>query len=71
MRVKIDAGQSGGPSAERRNELRAELDKLRTEQGNSKNSRQQLVNQLKSLNETISRKAGVLLLSDVLYTDLR
>ncbi|KAL5530138.1 BFR1 [Sanghuangporus sanghuang] len=53
---KINAGSSSGPGAERRAELRAELDKIKEEQGKFKNSRGQLMAQLKALNDGIAKK---------------
>ncbi|OCB84828.1 hypothetical protein A7U60_g8048 [Sanghuangporus baumii] len=53
---KINAGSSSGPGAERRAELRTELDKIKEEQGKFKNSRGQLMAQLKALNDGIAKK---------------
>ncbi|KAH8118275.1 hypothetical protein DFH11DRAFT_1686480 [Phellopilus nigrolimitatus] len=57
---KINAGSNAGPGAERRKELRAEMDKIRQNQGNFKNSRGQIITQLKSLNDGIAKKVRVL-----------
>ncbi|KAL5527669.1 hypothetical protein ACEPAG_6470 [Sanghuangporus baumii] len=53
---KLSTGSNSGPGAERRAELRAELDKIKEEQGKFKNSRGQLMAQLKALNEGIAKK---------------
>ncbi|THH11731.1 hypothetical protein EW145_g449 [Phellinidium pouzarii] len=53
---KINAGSNAGPGAERRAQLRAEWDKIRQDQGKFKNSRSQIMTQLKSINEGISKK---------------
>ncbi|KAL5507972.1 BFR1 [Sanghuangporus vaninii] len=56
IQSKLNAGSSSGPGAERRAELRAELDKIKEEQGKFKNSRGQLMAQLKALNDGIAKK---------------
>jgi hypothetical protein len=48
-----------GPHAERRKALRAELDELRNQQANGKNSRGRILDQVKAIQETISKKVAI------------
>lgn len=56
LKDKIALTTKSGPGAERRNELKAELDQLRAQQGDGKTSRDKIVTQLKSINESVAQK---------------
>ncbi|KAI0750848.1 hypothetical protein C8Q80DRAFT_1154282 [Daedaleopsis nitida] len=56
VKEKLGTNQKGGPAAERRNALRAELDSIRGQQSTSKLSRAKTFDQLKALQEGIQKK---------------
>ncbi|KAI5124970.1 hypothetical protein M0805_007396 [Coniferiporia weirii] len=56
VHAEIDSSSNGGSGNERRNELRAELNKISQDQGKFKNSRGQIMGQLKTINEGIAKK---------------
>ncbi|KAM0751038.1 hypothetical protein T439DRAFT_342782 [Meredithblackwellia eburnea MCA 4105] len=56
VRAKIAASSGKGPQAERKQQLRAELDGLRNEQQNKKGGRAKTFEQVKALQEGLSKK---------------
>ena len=55
----INAVSGSGPSGERRSQLRTELDEIRQNQSQSKNSREKIKEQLKSMNENVTKKVCI------------
>ncbi|KAJ7771370.1 hypothetical protein DFH07DRAFT_714082, partial [Mycena maculata] len=56
VRDKISLATKSGPSNDRRNALRAELDSIRGQQANNKTSRSKVQDQVKALNDGIQKK---------------
>ncbi|RDX55655.1 hypothetical protein OH76DRAFT_1428793 [Lentinus brumalis] len=56
VREKIAPNQKGGPGAERRNALRAELDSIRGQQATGKQARGKVIEQLKNIQDGIQKK---------------
>ena len=56
MKEKIALSNKGGPAQERRNELLEELKKIRAEQGNIKQNRAKIFEQLNAMHENIQKK---------------
>ncbi|KAG9015537.1 hypothetical protein FRB94_000142 [Tulasnella sp. JGI-2019a] len=56
VKEKIGLGSKSGPADERRKQLRAEMDEIRAQQGDGKSSREKILNELKSINDSIAQK---------------
>ncbi|KAG8936738.1 hypothetical protein FRC02_012020 [Tulasnella sp. 418] len=56
VKEKIGLTSKGGPNAERRNALKAQLDEIRGQQGDNKSSRGKLLEQIKALQESNQNK---------------
>ncbi|KAF7790816.1 hypothetical protein EIP86_001773 [Pleurotus ostreatoroseus] len=58
VKDKINVTAKGSPNQERRNELLTELKEIRSDQGNIKQSRNRIFEQLKTINEGIKKKTS-------------
>lgn len=68
VRDKINLATKSGPSNDRRNTLRAELDGIREKQMSNKTSRGKLIDQIKALQEGIQKKVFfIIFVSNVVY----
>ncbi len=47
-----------GPNADRRNELKAELDNIRSQQGDVKQQREKILAQIKSIQEGLQKRVS-------------
>ena len=60
VRDKISLATKGGSGNEKRNALKAELDSIRDQQSSNKLSRGKILDQVKSYNESISKRVCIL-----------
>lgn len=59
MRDTLNLSNKGGPAQERRSKILDELKEIRNEQGNIKQSRSQIHNQINALQEGIDKRVSL------------
>jgi hypothetical protein len=58
LKEKMSPATRAGPSADRRNELKAELDNIRSQQGDVKQQRERILAQIKSIQEGLQKRVS-------------